>query len=306
LKTAGKLGSDEREFVQLKNFQWTEAQRADAQNYRAGLVVQFHQNVCGFQRGKRVTVTGREPGRVQVGRNNGESTFLPLDAAARFHVYESRTIALTAEDRIRITQNGFASDGQRLNNGDLKQVKGFTKDGGIKLTNGWVIPKDYGHVAHRYCVTSYNSQSKGVDCVFVAEGSESFRAADREQFYVSASRFKEALTIYTDDKLALLDAVRKTSHRASAMDLVKGQLDSLKQEFRTVRPMRQKRTTRLTQLAPVQRLARVAEHVRQRLMEAISPGEETVQEQVQQVPVEKFALTVEQAPRLHQNIKHHH
>jgi hypothetical protein len=163
LKSPGKLGSDEREFVQLKNLQWTEAQRSDAQNYRAGLVVQFHQNVSGFQRGERVTVTGREPGRVQVGRNNGESAFLPLDAAARFHVYESRTIALAAGEMIRITQNGFASDSQRLNNGDLKQVKGFTKNGGIKLTNGWVIPKDYGHVAHGYCVTSYNSQSKGVD-----------------------------------------------------------------------------------------------------------------------------------------------
>jgi hypothetical protein len=60
-----------------------------------------------------------------------------------------------------------------------------------------------------------------VDCVFVAESSESFRAAAREQFYVSASRFKEALTIYTDDKGALLNAVNKTSHRPSATDLVK-------------------------------------------------------------------------------------
>jgi hypothetical protein len=60
--------------------------------------------------------------------------------------------------------------------------------------------------------------------VFVAESSESFRAADREQFYVSASRFKEALTIYTDDKHQLLEAVRKSSHRPSALDLVKKEI----------------------------------------------------------------------------------
>ena len=71
-----------------------------------------------------------------------------------------------------------------------------------------------------YCLTSYSSQSKGVDCVFVAESSESFRAAGREQFYVSVSRFKEALTIYTDDKRELLNAVGKSSHRPSATDLV--------------------------------------------------------------------------------------
>jgi len=53
---------------------------------------------------------------------------------------------------------------------------------------------------------------------------ESFRAADREQFYVSASRFKEALTIYTDDKRQLLAAVSKSSEPPSATDLVAKQL----------------------------------------------------------------------------------
>jgi conjugative relaxase-like TrwC/TraI family protein len=220
LKAARKLAYDEREFIQLKNLQWTAAQRADARNYQAGQIVQFHQNVAGFRRGERVTVTAQNERDVSVARLNGEAVLLPLDMASRFQVYESRQIALAAEDMIRITQNGFARDKQRLNNGDLKQVAGFTKAGDIKLANGWVIPKDYGNLTHGYCLTSYSSQSKGVDCVFVAESSESFCAADREQFYVSASRFKESLAIYTDDKRELLNAVCKSSHRPSALDLV--------------------------------------------------------------------------------------
>jgi len=56
LKAAKKLGADEREFVQLKNLQWTQAQRADARNYQTGMVIQFHQNVPGFRRGERVMV----------------------------------------------------------------------------------------------------------------------------------------------------------------------------------------------------------------------------------------------------------
>ena len=139
---------------------------------------------------------------------------------------------------IRITQNGFTKDKQRLNNGDLKQVKGFTKDGDIKLANGWVISKDYGNLTHGYCLTSYSSQSKGVDCVFVAESSESFRAADREQFYVSASRFKESLTIYTDDKHELLEAVRKSSHRPSALDLVSKEISESADEVSAKKPLR--------------------------------------------------------------------
>jgi ATP-dependent exoDNAse (exonuclease V) alpha subunit len=220
LKTAKKLGTQEREFFQLKNLQWTVAQRMDARNFQPGMVVQFHQNMAGFRRGERVTVKGRDQNGVWIERMSGETARLPMDMAARFQVYESRKITLAAGDKIRITQNGFAQDKRRLNNGDLRQIKGFTKEGDIKLANGWVVAKDYGNLTHGYCVTSYGSQSKGVDCVFVAESSESFRAADREQFYVSASRFKESLAIYTDDKRQLLEAVRKSSHRPSATDLV--------------------------------------------------------------------------------------
>jgi ATP-dependent exoDNAse (exonuclease V) alpha subunit len=219
LKAANKLDADERELVQLKNLQWTEAQRGDARNYQSGQVVQFHQNIAGFQRGERLTVNGRDERGVSVVRQDGRIANLPLGMAARYQVYESREIGVAAGDWIRVTQNGFTEDGHRLNNGDLKQVKAFTKDGDIKLANGWVIAKDFGNLTHGYCITSYSSQSKGVDCVLVAESSESFLAADREQFYVSVSRFKESLTIYTDDKHQLLECVRKSSRRPSAMDL---------------------------------------------------------------------------------------
>ncbi len=236
LKAAKKLGADEYEFTQFKNLQWTEAQRGDARNYRAGLVVHFHQNIAGFQRGERVMVTAWDDHGVSVVRQDGKTTSLPLDFVGRFQVYESRQILLAAGDWIRITQNGFTKDKHRLNNGDLKQVKGFTKDGNIKLANGWVLATDYGNLTHGYCLTSYSSQSKGVDCVFVAESSESFRAADREQFYVSASRFKEALTIYTDDKHQLLEAVRKSSNRPSATDLMAKEIFESADETVTRKP----------------------------------------------------------------------
>src|SRR5205823_14713816 len=110
--------------------------------FRSGLVVQFHQNVAGCWRGERVTVTGQdEQGRVRVKHQRDETTLLPLDQSTRFQVYEPRTIALAAGDLIRITQNGFTKTKQRLNNGDLKKVEGFTKDGDLKLANGWVVIK---------------------------------------------------------------------------------------------------------------------------------------------------------------------
>jgi len=77
----------------------------------------------------------------------------------------------------------------------------------------------------------------------VDESSESFRAADREQFYVSASRFKEALTIYTDDKRELLKAVCKSSQRPSATDLMKKEIseshDEISSQPKTVKKIQQ-------------------------------------------------------------------
>ena len=272
LKATGQLRGNEREFVQLKNLQWTEAQRSDVRNYQPDMVVQFHQNVPGFRRGERVTVKQRNAQGVQVERANGESVPLSLDKAARFQVYEARTIALSPGDRIRITQNGFTRDNQRLNNGDLKRVQGFTKGGDLKLANGWVVSKDYVNLTHGYCVTSYGSQSKGVDSVFIAESSESFRAADRQQFYVSVSRFKEALTIYTDDKRQLLEAVSKSSERLSATDLLK--MEATRAALRVTRPMRELRPMRPTRLSPVHRIANLVEDVRRWFGDVFRVGEQ--------------------------------
>ena len=272
LKATGRLRGNEREFVQLKNLQWTEAERSDARNYHPDMVVQFHQNVPGFRRGERVTVKRRDERGIMVERVNGASALLPMDRAARFQVHEARTIALSPGDMVRITQNGFTRDGQRLNNGDLKQVQGFTKGGDLKLANGWVIPKDYGNLAHGYCVTSYASQSKGVDRVFIAESSESFRAADRQQFYVSVSRFKEALTIYTDDKRQLLEAVSKSSERLSATDVVK--MGVARAALRVTRPMRGIRPMRPTRLSSVHRIANLIEDARRWFGDVFRPSQQ--------------------------------
>ncbi|MFO1511513.1 MAG: AAA family ATPase [Verrucomicrobiota bacterium] len=272
LKAVGRLHGNEREFVQLKNLQWTEAERSDARNYQPDMVVQFHQNVPGFRRGERVTVRRRDERGIMVERMNGASALLPLDRAARFQVHESRTIALSPGDMVRITQNGFTRDGQRLNNGDLKQVHGFTKGGDLKLANGWVISKDYGNLAHGYCVTSYASQSKGVDRVFIAESSESFRAADRQQFYVSVSRFKEAMTIYTDDKRQLLEAVSKSSARPLATDLLIS--NAARAALRVTRPMRRVRPMRPTRLSAVQRITNFIDDARRWFGDVFRAGQQ--------------------------------
>jgi len=51
-------------------------------------------------------------------------------------------------------------------------------------------------------------------------GQESLAAASREQFYVSVSRGRESVTLYADDKQAMLDAVQASEARLSATELL--------------------------------------------------------------------------------------
>jgi hypothetical protein len=100
-------------------------------------------------------------------------------------------------------------------------VKGFTKTGDLKLTNGWIIGKDYGNLAHGYCQTSHVAQSKTVDRVFVAQSAASLGASSAEQFYVSVSRARDSVTVYTDDKARLAETIQSSSARMTAHELLK-------------------------------------------------------------------------------------
>jgi conjugative relaxase-like TrwC/TraI family protein len=249
LKSQGKVTGPERKILSLKSLNLTEAQRGDASEYAPGLVVQFHQNARGFKRGERITVLGEnDKASVKIARADGTEDVLPLREAGKFQLYEQGDLTLAKGDKIRMTQNGFAlgkkavlgRDKKQVNNGATYEVEGFTREGDIKLSNGYVLPKNYGGLAHGYVLTSHASQGKTTDVALIALGSESFSAASREQFYVSISRGREAVRLYTDDKEAMRDAIKESGARLSATELVgekpkpkpRPRLDGLRRAFR--------------------------------------------------------------------------
>jgi conjugative relaxase-like TrwC/TraI family protein len=206
LKRLGKIGSDERSFSVLTNANLTQAERADGVNYAPSDVLLFHQNAKGYRKGDRVVV--------------GQDA-LPLDQAARFQAYHASTLSIAPGDIVRITRNGKTADERHaLNNGSRYTVKGFTREGDIRFTNGWTVAKDFGNLASGYVVTSHASQGKTVDRVFVAQSSQSYPASSREQLYVSVSRAREQAVIFTDDKASLLEAVCHSDDRLTATEFV--------------------------------------------------------------------------------------
>ena len=225
-----KTWRDGAEFVQLKNLRWTEAQRGDGKTISRGWSSSSIKIRPGSSGARKFWLQARKKIKSPC---NEPTVRSPFDRAARgswpcasafVNVYEAGKLPLAPGEQIRITQNGQSKEGHRVNNGELRGVTKFTKEGDIVLDNGWVLDKNFGNLAHGYCVTSHSSQGKTIQRLFVAESEASLPAASREQFYVSASRGVEAIKIYTDNKDALMEAVAVSGERPAATDLAKGTL----------------------------------------------------------------------------------
>jgi conjugative relaxase-like TrwC/TraI family protein len=237
LKQNGAIGQ-ERLFTVRSAMKWSEAQKRDVRNYEPGMVVDFHQAVAGqrvrkagartteggFEKGEAAVVAGVTVDAVTVLRRDGSTATLPLAMKERFQVSRARDISVGRGDRIRVTKNGEAkvegqAKGTKVNNGDIFTVEGFTKEGDIRLEKGKLLPKNWGQFDLGYVDTSYKSQGKTVDRVFIAVGNESLPAANQQQWYVSASRAREMAKLYVDSKEDVRNAIARTGQRLSAVEL---------------------------------------------------------------------------------------
>ena len=220
LKEKNVIGNEDREFKVLKNLQFTEAEKQKPENYNQGHVIVFHKNMKGVKEGSRLEVMGHEGNNLLARDAKGMPYDIPVSQANKFSVHEVRDIQATKGDRIRITGNGKSEDGKHLFNGTTYNIHSFDKEGNIKLSNGSTISKDYGHFTLGYVMTSHSSQGKTADKVIISQSSATFRASSMEQFYVSVSRGKQAVSVYTDDKESLKQAVSQTVKRTSATELL--------------------------------------------------------------------------------------
>jgi len=225
LKAEKLLDKKDTIIPRYENLNYTEAQKTDWRMYRPGQTIQFNQNVPQIKRGSIWQVSEANNETVNIKNSIGVEMALPLNKANNFNVYKNDEISIAKRDKVKITQNGFDDKGRRLNNGDILDVVAVDKSGLITLINQKskatsVISTQYGHIDHAYCATSHASQGKTVDQVFISQPSGTFTATNAKQLYVSVSRGRDAVSIYTDDPEALLEHARKLGDRQSAIELV--------------------------------------------------------------------------------------
>ncbi|MGB3465748.1 MAG: hypothetical protein WBA74_10775, partial [Cyclobacteriaceae bacterium] len=226
LKDNGLIGKREKSFTVFKNLHLTQAQKKDHRSYQSGQVIQLHQNITGAKRSDKLSVISSEDDKLVAQSQPGTLVDLPYSKANDYDVYRSKEIKLSKGDLIRITKNGFDQNKKRLDNGVILQVKGFTKDKEIIAARpkkgsrtDYTIDPNHGNLDYAYCMTSYGSQGRTVDQVLINQPASTFPATNMKQFYVSVSRARETVKIYTDDKDALLYHASKSGDRQHALEV---------------------------------------------------------------------------------------
>ncbi len=194
--------------------QWTQAQKADLSNYRAGQVVVFHRAVKGIEKHEALEVVGREAGSLKVRNGHGEEKALTAKQARLFSVHEPVGIEVAPGDKLLLTGNRKEA-GFRATNGELVRVKNVVQ-GKIRLEDGRTFPTNYKDFDHGYAVTAHRSQGKTVDSVIVSADS-----MKQELFYVAASRGRHEITVITSDKEQLRESLGISTARPSVMELAR-------------------------------------------------------------------------------------
>ena len=218
---------------------WTEAQKKNASQFEPGQRLRFVRKTQKFERGETVEVAAVVENGLRVRRPDGtEVDFIPASAAASFDVGEARELKVAAGDWLLLQAN----HGREFINGERVQVRRF-EDGGIALADGRVLPAGFNTFTHGYAVTSHSSQSKTVDEVLLVASSKSFAAVNREQFYVSISRGRERVHVFTDDAELLARRVTDSHERKAAVELQALRDDLAKLGFVRKQPLKATNTS---------------------------------------------------------------
>jgi ATP-dependent exoDNAse (exonuclease V) alpha subunit len=228
MKENGLLSDSEYSVTRLQRLNLTDSQQRDAVTYEPRQIVEFHRMAKGvvrrgiqekrFKSGEQWEVLRREEGAVIVGKDGAEKQ-LPLDQTRKFSVFEREKIALAIGDRIRFTKN-VKHRGQKFLNNELRSVisiddRKIVFDKGEIARNGAALHLDQG-----IAVTSHASQAKTVDQVIASVPVRAFSQANEAQFYVTMSRARRAMHVFTDSKVALRDAITRPSKRLSPWELL--------------------------------------------------------------------------------------
>ena len=221
----GHVATAGRAHTILVNRGLSGAQRATAYNYEEGDVIRLTRGSKQFAipNGSyvRVKAVDRDANMLTVKAPDGR--FVEYNPVRLFgvEVFREDQRVLARGDRIQ-----FRSPDRALGvaNGEFATIKLVDpKRAVMQLDNGQemtVALNRLRHIDHGYASTSHSAQGATVDRVIVDIDTRlSPELVNRKQFYVSISRARTFISIYTDDRQSLARAINRTREKSVALEV---------------------------------------------------------------------------------------
>ncbi len=200
------------------------AQRAAAYNYGPGDVIRFTRGSkqFGIERGGYAGVEAvvRDKSTIFVRTADGRSIHYNPVRLFGVEVFREEQRKLARGERIQ-----FRSPDRALGvaNGEFATITAIdARRAVLRLDSGKELKAALDrlrHIDHGYASTSHSAQGATVDRVIVDIDTKlSAELVNRKQFYVSISRARNALTIFTDDRAQLGRTVNRTREKSLALE----------------------------------------------------------------------------------------
>ena len=197
------------------------AQRKDARFFEPGQAAFFIKGYGRFKKGERCEIVGTtERGLILV--KNGRRSTVSYRYGDRIAVASPTEMEIAPGDRLQLKANGRSTEGARLHNGELVTVARVEPTGAVVVTSERgetkTLPPSERLFVRGYAVTSYASQGKTADTVILADAGNP-AATNAQQWYVSISRGRKRIVIFTPDKEALHVNINRDANRELATDV---------------------------------------------------------------------------------------
>ncbi len=225
----GRLGSETLSVEVAVPRDLTREQRRQAGSYEKGDLVTFRRTSreMGVKRGARgrVLVVNEEQNQLKV-LVDGQLVTVRLNRLGALEAARPERRELRVGDRLAVRENLQLKSGEGVKNGSLGTVLGIpsARRVRVRLDDGRVGELDLSQprvVDHGYAVTSHVSQGQTVERVYMVVDSRlGASVVNQRQAYVSVSRARLDVRVYTDDEEALERVWgRDDQGSARAMDL---------------------------------------------------------------------------------------
>lgn len=220
LKSKGLLGANDTAIQVLDKLDLTKAQKRDERFYPQDAVIVFNQKVREVEPGAKGKLANISNWGALI-EVNGAIVPVSNRLLDRITICLPCEISISENDRLLLKANRKLAAGGRVTNGELVTVKSVRADAAVELTDGRVLDKDFREFLPGYAVTSYGSQGKTVDYVLFSDSTIK-AATSAQQWYVTISRGRRGVRIFTPDKEQLRENVIRSGHRPLALEFADG------------------------------------------------------------------------------------